>query len=98
MVSFPRFESNSRIRRLEVGLIDPNPAQPRRSFSRQSLEELAGSIRANEFDYKLQEYKDNIPNLISRRQFNDRRKKTAGLCSVNIADRTALDEFHGIRR
>ena len=47
MVSFPRFESNSRIRRLEVGLIDPNPAQPRRSFSRQSLEELAGSIRAN---------------------------------------------------
>ena len=32
------------------------------------------------FDYKLQEYKSNIPNLISRRQFNDRRKKTAGLC------------------
>lgn len=32
------------------------------------------------FDYKLQEYKDHIPNLISRRQFNDRRKETAGLC------------------
>ena len=32
------------------------------------------------FDYKLQEYKDRIPNLLSRRQFNDRRKKTAGLC------------------
>ena len=32
------------------------------------------------FDYKLQEYKSNIPNFISRRQFNDRRKKTAGLC------------------
>ena len=32
------------------------------------------------FDYKLQEYKDSIPNLISRRQFNGRRKKTAGLC------------------
>lgn len=31
------------------------------------------------FDYKLQEYKDSIPNLISRRQFNDRRKKTSGL-------------------
>ena len=29
------------------------------------------------FDYKLQEYKDSIPNLISRRQFNDRRKKTS---------------------
>ena len=33
------------------------------------------------FDYKLQECKDNIPNLISRRQFNDRRKKTAD-CSI----------------
>ena len=32
------------------------------------------------FDYKLQEYKSNIPNLISRRQFNDRRKKMARLC------------------
>lgn len=32
------------------------------------------------FDSRLQEYKDNFPNLISRRQFNDRRKKTAGLC------------------
>lgn len=35
------------------------------------------------FDYKLQEYKDSIPNFISRRQFNDRRKKTAGLCEEN---------------
>jgi hypothetical protein len=32
------------------------------------------------FEYKLQEYKARIPNLISRRQFNDRRKNTAGLC------------------
>ena len=32
------------------------------------------------FEYKLQEYRDWIPNLISRRQFNDRRKKTAELC------------------
>ena len=32
------------------------------------------------FDYKLQEYKDKIHNLISRRQYNDRRKNTAGLC------------------
>lgn len=31
-------------------------------------------------DYKLQEYKGNIPNLISRRQFNDSRKKTDSLC------------------
>lgn len=34
------------------------------------------------FEYKLQEYKDRIPNLISRRQFNDRRKSTAGLCEA----------------
>ena len=32
-------------------------------------------------DYKLQEYKDCIPNLISRRQFNDRKKETAD-CSI----------------
>ena len=42
------------------------------------------------FDYKLQEYKGNIPNLISRRQFNDRRKKTAGLCE-SIRKRIALE-------
>jgi hypothetical protein len=32
------------------------------------------------FENKLQECRDRIPNLISRRQFNDRRKKTDGLC------------------
>lgn len=32
------------------------------------------------FDCKLQEYKDCFPNLISRREYNDRRKKTARLC------------------
>ena len=37
------------------------------------------------FDYKLQEYKDNIPNLISRRLFNDRRKKTSGLCEEHAS-------------
>lgn len=42
------------------------------------------------FDYKLQEYKEQIPNLISRRQFNDRRKKTAGLCEA-IRKRIALN-------
>lgn len=41
------------------------------------------------FDYKLQEYKEKIPNLISRRQFNDRRKKTTGLCEA-IRKRIAL--------
>ena len=41
------------------------------------------------FEYKLQEYKEKIPNLISRRQFNDRRKKTAGLCET-IRKRIAL--------
>ena len=42
------------------------------------------------FDYKLQEYKDSIPNLISRRQFNDRRKKTAGLCE-ELRKRIAME-------
>ena len=42
------------------------------------------------FDYKLQEYKEKIPNLISRRQFNDRRKKTAGLCE-RIRKRLAME-------
>ena len=42
------------------------------------------------FEYKLQEYKDNIPNLISRRQFNDRRKKTAGLCE-ELRKRIAME-------
>ncbi len=32
------------------------------------------------FEARLNEYKGKFPNLISRRQFNDRRKKTAGLC------------------
>lgn len=32
------------------------------------------------FKYKLQEYKGRIPHLISRRQFNDHRKKTDNLC------------------
>ena len=46
------------------------------------------------FDYKLQEYKDNIPNLISRRQFNDRRKKTViknDLRSYSLFSRQPLD-------
>ena len=42
------------------------------------------------FDYKLQEYKDSIPNLISRRQFNDRRKKTATLCE-ELRKRVAME-------
>ena len=47
------------------------------------------------FDYKLQEYKDSIPNLISRRQFNDRRKKTSGLCE-ELRKRIAME--NGWRR
>ena len=42
------------------------------------------------FDYKLQEHKSKIPNLISRRQFNNRRKKTAGLCE-EIRKRIAME-------
>lgn len=43
------------------------------------------------FDYKLQEYKEKIPNLISRRQFNDRRKKTTGLCEAIRKGKTLQD-------
>lgn len=42
------------------------------------------------FGCKLQEYKDKIPNLISRRQFNDRRKTTMGLCE-EIRKRLAME-------
>ena len=42
------------------------------------------------FEYKLQEFQKRIPHLISRRQFNDRRKKTAGLCEA-IRKRIALE-------
>ena len=48
------------------------------------------------FDYKLQEHKSKIPNLISRRQFNDRRKKTAGLCE-EIRKRIAMESGRGRR-
>ena len=41
------------------------------------------------FEYRLQEYKDKLPTLISRRQFNDRRKNTAGLCE-EIRKRLAM--------
>ena len=42
------------------------------------------------FNYKLQEYKDNIPNFISRRPFNNRRKKTSGLCE-ELRKRIAME-------
>lgn len=41
------------------------------------------------FEHRLQEYKDKLPTLISRRQFNDRRKNTAGLCE-EIRKRLAM--------
>lgn len=41
------------------------------------------------FEYRLQEYKDKLSTLISRRQFNDRRKNTAGLCE-EIRKRLAM--------
>ncbi len=37
---------------------------------------------------KLKEYKNKIPNLISRRQYNDRRKITSSLCNI-IRERLA---------
>jgi len=43
--------------------------------------ESIGIDRENYLFSKLEEYKSYIPNLISRRQFNDRRKQTIGLLS-----------------
>ena len=39
---------------------------------------------------KLQEYSNEIPNLISRRQYNDRRKITSSLCNA-IRERMAAE-------
>ena len=76
---------------------------PRRSpipkFS--DLEEVALSLTAETesidsekwlFNYKMQEYKDSIPNLISRGRLNDRRKKTAGLCE-ELRKRNTLQDW-----
>ena len=80
-------------------LVDNNGNIPRRGvvprFS--DLEVIALSLTAENFSidnesylfYLLEKYKFEIPNLISRRQFNDRRKFTANLCEqirVNIAN------------
>lgn len=65
------------------------------------LEVIALSLTAEKFSIDsesllfsyLKDYKDEMPNLISRRQFNDRRKFTANLCEQirkNIA--MAIDE------
>ena len=71
-------------------LVDERGNMPRRGvvprFS--DLEVIALSITAEKFSVDsesylfslLEEYKSDIPNLISRRQFNDRRKFTANLC------------------
>ncbi len=41
---------------------------------------------------KLQVYKNEIPNLISRRQYNDRRKITSSLCDI-IRERLAAEIY-----
>ena len=82
-------------------LVNESGNVPRRSpipkFS--DLEEVALSLTAEPesigsekwlFNYKMQEYKDSIPNLISRRRLNDRRKKTAGLCE-ELRKRIAME-------
>ena len=46
-----------------------------------TAEHLSIDSENNLFD-RLKEYKTEMPNLISRRQFNDRRKFTAELCET----------------
>lgn len=38
---------SARVRMIPIDIIDPNPAQPRRTFEERALEELAASIREN---------------------------------------------------
>lgn len=42
---FPAEAAASEVREIALNLIDPNPHQPRRSFDKEALEELAASIR-----------------------------------------------------
>jgi hypothetical protein len=71
-------------------LVDERGNMPRRGVIPRlsDLEIIALSLTAEKFSVDsesylfslLEEYKSDIPNLISRRQFNDRRKFTANLC------------------
>ena len=88
-------------------LVDERGNMPRRGvvprFS--DLEVIALSLTAENFSIDsesllfsyLKEYKADFPNLISRRQYNDRRKFTANLCEQirkNIAQ--AIDESEDV--
>lgn len=44
--------------------------------------ESIGIDRENYLFAKLSEYRSEFPHLISRRQFNDRRKQTSSLCNI----------------
>lgn len=78
-------------KQFSVNLVNELGNVPRRGpipkFSDLEVEALSLTVETESidskkwlFDYKLQVYKSNISNHISRRQFNDRKKKTAGLC------------------
>ena len=90
-------------KKFSKNLVDERGNVPRRGvvprFS--DLDVIALSLTAEKFSIDsesllfsyLQEYKDEMPDLISRRQFNDRRKFTANLCEQirkNMA--MAIDE------
>ena len=44
-VLLPDTEAESGVQEIDIGLIDPNPNQPRQTFTEESLEQLARSIR-----------------------------------------------------
>lgn len=92
-------------KKFSKNLVDNRGNMPRRGvvprFS--DLEVIALSLTAEKFSIDsesylfslLEEYKSEIPNLISRRQYNDRRKFTANLCEQirqNIARAMDGDE------
>lgn len=77
-------------KKFSKNLVDERGNMPRRGIIPRlsDLEVIALSLTAEKFSVDsesylfslLEEYKSDIPNLISRRQFNDRRKFTANLC------------------
>ena len=79
-------------KKFSYGLVNDNGNIPRVGviprFSDLEVVALALAAEASSIDsenslfHKLQEYSGSLPNLISRRQFNDRRKRLSELCEV----------------
>lgn len=87
-----RTDGSSAINEIEIGRIDPNPDQPRRIFSEESLEELAASIRELGIiqPLSLRRNSDGRYQIIAGER-RWRAASKAGLTSVPAYVRTASD-------